>query len=192
MKLFNRFALISAVFSMVFIGCTKENDLTLNPEFDPAATGESATTININIGGNTGGNTGGGGGGTTSKITGSEGLVADFNGTEENFEICRFVQSGNTTSISANKFDGTQSVTIAITGNLVAGNSYTFNTDGSVTYQADVPNPSASTVYTSQGGTLTLTSVSSNELIGTFNFTGDNTAQSNPLVVSGGEFKAKK
>ncbi|MBD99430.1 MAG: hypothetical protein CMO34_06275 [Verrucomicrobia bacterium] len=176
---------------MFFIGCTKENSLTLNSSFDPAATGETATeeVINIDLGGNTGGgNTGGG----TSRITGAEGLIADFNGTEENFLTCRFTQNGGNTTISATKFDNSQSLTMVVTGTIVAGNSYTFNTDGSITYQSDVQNPSANTVYTSQGGSVTFSSVSSNELIGTFTFSGDNTAQSNPIVVSNGELKAIK
>jgi len=190
MKFLNRFTLIIGVFSMLFIGCTKENNLTLNSSFDPAATGETSTeeVITIDLGGNTGGNTGGG----TTRINGTEGLIADFNGTEENFEICRFTQNGGLTTISATKFDNSQSLTIEINGTIAVGNSYTFNTDGTISYQSNLAAPDPNSSYFSQGGSVAFSSVSSNELVGTFTFSGDNTAQSNPIVVSNGEFKAKQ
>lgn len=176
MKL-NRLFILIAVFSFTLFSCEKNNELTPNPAFDPEAT-------NTNSGNN--------GGGTIV----SQGLAGNFGGTSVTINDCFFEIDTmvNITSIEARSIDSSKTVNFVINEVVTSPKTYTpSDALTTLSYDFDATDDSTNTEYIAIDGSLKITSVSGDEIKGTFSF---NAVAINDFTktesVTGGSFTAEK
>ncbi len=184
----NRLFILTTIFSILLFSCGKDNELTPNPMFD-----ENASGVKTNNNGSGNDNGGDEGGGENEEVVSY--LSGNFGGDTLSFQTCYFTYDnfGMKTTISATSADGNKIVNLAIDGEVTETKTYTVGVDIEMSYDYDLLNFSKDSRYVASSGSLTITSVDSTALKGTFFFNGK--ISSNPtdtITVKNGKFTAEK